>query len=446
MTDTSTTLEYTYTYTSVDGNKTRPSHVVTIDQIAKIAAIFVLLSVAFLAGRFTQPHHSSPSPAFTTDPATFASGTIPLPQDFEKAKLKVAVSDDGKTFLVALPAKTRYGVHAMSQQPELDSSGNTAWKSTLIRDGFRSIRTLHLTNDASVATYWADYELMGHNIPYKKPSFGQYPFPEDIVEKLDLYEMFPNIAINDDASRILMLTLTPDLTFQLYSRDAQGVLRKEEAQIECPYFGDDCLANNEYDDDGSVLSYQWMSKFVAAVDMCTISRCSFHLFVNEEKLWVPTINVTRPPSGNMIFTSLDDQQKMVLVNTKSSRDQQYHNLTIQTWSNQDFWSDPWNQTILMNQYKMLPQHYLSIQSPQLSKDGTVLCVVVVDGFVDRPIVNEVLTTALLFHWEDKENTHEWVLHQTVRLGDNVRQVEMSGNGQRMLLFQTDFFFRAIDLV
>ena len=55
----------------------------------------------------------------------------------------------------------------------------------------------------------------------------------------------------------------------------------------------------------------------------------------------------------------------------------------------------------------------------------------------RPVL--FLTQAWIYHWD--ADAHEWIQHQTVELGPSITQVEMSGSGNRLILFEKDYSFR-----
>ena len=447
-------VETSYEYTSVDGTVTR-SRSSRFMGVLKFTGGILLLAFAFLAGTTQDSFLGLLSCESYESSTTSSSISTALPQDFKASKLQVAVSDDGKAILVALPAKRLYGIYQMRQKDD------KTWETSLLEEGHTIIRRLYFAKNpqyGTLSTFWADRDLTEFqtetSIPttagQKKgksiyPVQGQSPFPQD-----DRYHHFPNIAFSEEATpRIVLLSMDPDMTLRVYAFGSGQFPRYEQqGQINCTDFGpQECLSEFGYDDEGSILSYQWLDNSTVAVDMCTIGRCSIHVFEEDpsRNSWSPTVNFTRPPKGAVIFSSRDIQQKMIQTELEHSRGHYLpKNLTIRTWSREDRWEVPSNQTFALPKYELLEHHYLSIpRQPMLSKDGSVLCVTWSNTYENRPISIEVLTEAWIFHWDS--STAQWNLYDTVELGKDILQVELSGNGQRLVLFQKDYSFSVKDL-
>lgn len=440
-------------YTSLDGKVRRSSDAtVTWRWMAGTTSWTLLVSVlAFWAGIASREL----TPPFGSSSAN--GGKVDLPEDFKASYLQVAVSDNGRTLALALPAEHRTGIYRMDQVGDDTST----WDAQLVKDQYFNVRKIHLSSDGMDVLFWADWDLHTYKRNQNHPYSGISPFPPNVqTSNWFRWNSRHTVAINSDASRMAVLNLAPDTTLQIFSKDGDGIIRKDEQEIECSLFGYDCLSQFEYDDVGSILSYQWIGEGTIAVDMCTMSRCSVHIFRQNgaagNAAWKSLKDFTRPPQGRMMFASWQDvDQKLVLTSWKGSQDKNLQsnqdntgnhlNLTIQTWWSRDTWETPFNQTFSFGPYDLLPKHYMSFQrQPLFAKDGSVLCMVLVDTFADRPIVIELLTHAWIYHWN--ADAHEWMWHQTVELGPSITQVEMSGSGNRLILFERDYSFRVQDIV
>ena len=90
----------------------------------------------------------------------------------------------------------------------------------------------------------------------------------------------------------------------------------------------------------------------------------------------------------------------------------------------------------------------------ISTDGTVLCVFLVDFHSDRLVPIEKLLAAFVFVWTSSQG---WKLHYTMDFAANtnnntsnasddassdyVAQVQMTGDGQRLIIFEDELSFR-----
>jgi hypothetical protein len=259
------------------------------------------------------------------------------------------------------------------------------------------------------------------------------------------------------------------------------------------------------DDDYTIISYAWMIQQskdqeevvvvpnLIGIHMCTMSRCSVHVLeevnvgvttssssTTNNKVWKSVTNFSLTDiawQGSMAFAR---DGKIVGVGMVYHNNHQVNNddddddddtvllpqFKITTWIPEDNWDIRLEQTVTASTTPLPPKHYLEIprendddggggSGVMVSTDGTVLCVIVTDAYVDRPVKIRHYATAFVFVWTNME----WKIHQVVDLTSgtstdtstdststaSVVQVHMSGDGQRLIIFQDDFSFRLHEL-
>ena len=230
--------ETKYKYTSVDGTATRTSgSIKCMDSIkcmgVKVAVGFLLLAVAFLAGR-------NSTYRLLANSSNSIANSVALRQDFKNSKLQVTVSYDGKVILVALPAKRLYGVYQIRQV------NNHYWETSLLKEGLLNIRRLYFANHpqyGTLSTIWADRDLSGFDTANTIPTTAT---PAELIrDKVDgnypvvgqgpfwpSFEYSPKIAISNKASpRIVLLSLDPDMTLRVYAKPLPVTIKIEQVRV-----------------------------------------------------------------------------------------------------------------------------------------------------------------------------------------------------------------------
>uniref|UniRef100_A0A7S3L4M3 Uncharacterized protein n=1 Tax=Amphora coffeiformis TaxID=265554 RepID=A0A7S3L4M3_9STRA len=258
----------------------------------------------------------------------------------------------------------------------------------------------------------------------------------------------------------------------IYGEDSSHydmIARKGE--IPCRAFGEDCCAPYCSEDDTySIISYGFLldndeisTEPLVVVHLSTMRRNSVHVFQQDSANTTVWKSVTNFGLGRSQNTIAFAGRKIVAVdvnNEVTSDDpnggSQRVDLLLFTWDANDTWRISVNQTFMIQDAPLPRHHFLNMRDkpPMLSQDGSVLAITIVDSYMDRPVEKHRFVQILIYHWNDKGNSKNgggWFLHRVVDLTEcndqtkNVVQIQMSGNGKRMILFQDDFSVRTIGI-